>query len=204
MSGSTSAGRSKCHNVVSGDRVPVRIILSSCVTSILSFVTVAVQPASHNCPTDNKLCVVISGTMCDSVAVGGNSGMFICPECVDVIVLPSGMLICNGVVDTVILTRLLVGVDRCVVHPVSMIVGTMLFEGGLKCGEIDNAVAIFLFSLLLLSSPPSHAFFSVTVFFPNFNSVLPSIRSNHVAVFWCPSLGAVHFALVWFGLVQPP
>ena len=123
MVGSTSFGKSRCHNVVSGDRVPVIMTLSSCVISILSLVTVAVHPASHNCPTESKLWVVISGTMCASVAVAGNSGILRCPACVDVIVLPSGMLIRNGVSDSAMLIKLLIGVDKCAVHPVSIIVG---------------------------------------------------------------------------------
>ena len=91
---------------------------------------VAVQPASHNCPTDIKLCVVISGTMCESVAAGGNPGMSRCPSCVDVIVLPSGMMISIGFVDSVTLSSGCCDVDRCVVHPLSMIVGTVTNEGG--------------------------------------------------------------------------
>ena len=186
MSGSTSCGKSRCHNVVSGDRVPVIMILLSCTTSILSFVTVAVQPASHSWPTESKLCVVISGTMCDSVAVAGSAGIFKCPACVDVIVLPSGMLMHSGVSDNVMFIKLFVGVDRCAVHPVSIIVGIlccMLVGGLMNVGEIDNAVAIFVTSLLFLSSPPRQAFFSGVPDFPNFKSQHPSMRSNHVAVF---------------------
>ena len=55
--------------------------------------------------------------MCNRVAVVGNSGIFICPKCVAVITLPSGMVI--------IFVRLLNGVDRCIVHPVSMIGGDL-------------------------------------------------------------------------------
>ena len=88
------------------------MIMSSCLTSILSLVTVAVHPASHSCPTDSKLWVVIPGTMCDCVAAGGNAGMSRCPECVDVIVLPSGMVMCIGFSDSVIFRNLFLGVDK--------------------------------------------------------------------------------------------
>ena len=91
---------------------------------------VAVQPASHNCPTDIRLCVVISGTMCDNVAAGGNPGMSRWPSCVDVIVLPSGMTISIGFGDSVIWSSGCCDVERCVVHPLSMIVGTGTVEGG--------------------------------------------------------------------------
>ena len=46
--------------------------------------------------------MVISGTMCDTVAVGGNVGKSRCPSCTDVIVLPSGIVIRIGDVDQVV------------------------------------------------------------------------------------------------------
>ena len=187
VSGSTSLGKSICHNVVSSDLVPVRIVVLSWVTSILSRVIVAVQPASHNCPTDNKLCVVISGTMCANVADGGSVGMSRCPSCVDVIILPSGIAIRIGIFDSVMCTRLLFGVDKCVVHPVSMIVGMLLCEGGLKTVVDVNAFVIFFTSsVLVLSSPRRQSVLSVFgafLFLPILNSQQPSIMSIHVASF---------------------
>ena len=187
VSGSTSLGKSICHSVVSSDLVPVRIVLLSWVTSILSRVIVAVQPASHSCPTDSRLCVVISGTMCANVAAGGNVGKSRWPSCVDVIMLPSGIVIRIGIFDSVMCTRLLVGVDKCVVHPVSMIVGILLCEGGLK--TVVDVSVFFIFvtsSLFVLSSPRRQSVVSLFVFFlffPILNSQHPSIMSIHVASF---------------------
>ena len=185
MSESTSLGKSRCHNVVSSDLVPVRMVLFSWVTSILSRVMVAVQPASHSCPTDNKLCVVISGTMCASVAAGGSAGMSRCPSCVDVIMLPSGIAIRIGMVDSMMLIRLLFGVDRCVVHPVSMMVGALLDVGGPK-EFVLNAFVIFVTSCIVsLGSPRRQSVVSVPffLFFPILNSQHPSIISIHVDSF---------------------
>lgn len=166
----------------------------------------ALHPASHNCPTDSKLCVVISGTICDRVASGGSSGILRCPECVDVMVLPSGILIFNGVSDLVILMRSFVGVDKCVVHPESMMVGMLLCKGGPKICVVFNAVVIFVTSLFILGSPRPQLFavWVTFLFLPTFIAQHPSIMSNHVASFWCPSFGFLQSALVCFGLVLPP
>ena len=140
---SISFGISICHSVVSADRVPVIMVFWSCITSILSLVIVAVQPASHNCPTESRLCVVISGTICASVAAGDSVGMSKCPSNSDVIVLPSGIVIRIGVRDLVMLMRLFCGVAKCVVQPVSIIVGLLLVVGG-PMSIVLNAFFIFL------------------------------------------------------------
>ena len=43
--------------------------------SILLLLIVAVQPASHKCPTDIKECVLSLGTTWVNVAAGGSDGM---------------------------------------------------------------------------------------------------------------------------------
>ena len=125
--------------------------------------------------------------MCDRVAVAGNSGIFICPECVDVITLPSGMVICIGISDRVIFVRLLDGVDKCIVHPVSMIVGVIFCVGGPRSCEVLTVVAIFVKLVLLPSgSPPRQSLVAGfgLLFLPMFILQHPSIISVHVASFW--------------------
>ena len=170
--------------------------------------TFAVHPASHNCPTDSKLCVVISGTICVSVAAGGSPAMLMCPSCVDVITLPSGIVICMGFFVSTILMRLLLSVARCVVHPVSMMVGSAMLLGGPK-----SSVVMFLFNIslkLFLGSPPCQSVVVAAVpvrwirFFPNFISLHPACILNHVASLTCPSLGYLHLALVCCGFKFPP
>ena len=140
------------------DRLPVITVCPLYSMSMLLLLTMAVHPASHNCPTDSKLCVIISGTMCDTVAAGGNVGILMCPSCVDVIVLPSGIVIRIGMSDFVMLTRLLFGVERCVVHPVSMIVGISLCVGGPKFDKLLNAFFILVLSFILSLGSPRRQF----------------------------------------------
>ena len=84
-------------------------------------------------------------------------------------------------------------------HPVSRIVGILFLMGGPKFDVVVNAFAIFVTSLLFVLGSPRRQFVVSCVvfflFFPILNSQHPSIMSIHVASFWCPSLGYLHFAL---------
>jgi hypothetical protein len=189
--GSTSLGKSMCHKLVSRDLVPVMTIWSSCLISMVSRFTVAVHPASHNCPTDIRLRSVISGTICVRVASGGSPGMLRCPWWVDVMVLPSGMVMMSGLYDLVTFTSGCSMVAKCVVHPVSIIVGGVMV-GGPKVFVVVNVCTAILLLLLLISlgSPPRQAVSSVVPFLLNFfrllamlNSQHPFIISSHVASF---------------------
>ena len=134
--------------------------------------------------------------MCDIVAVGGNVGKSRWPSCFDVIILPSGIVTRVGMVDLVMLIRLLFGVDRWVVHPVSRIVGLSCWMGGSKFDVVLKAFVIFVTSLLLVFGSPRRqrvvSFVVFFLFFPILNSQHPSIISIHVASFWCNSLGFLH------------
>lgn len=159
--------------------------------------------------------------MCDNVAAGGRPGMSKCPSCVDVMLLPSGMVMEIGTIDSVTFMSVCCGVDRCVVHPVSMMVGTLMLEGGPKMFDVTVSFAILLLLLSGLGSPPSHssvfvaAAVSVAVvflvfvivgrpFFPMLKWVHPPCMSNQWASFLCPSNGRVHVALVCVALVVAP
>ena len=124
-----------CHNVVSSDLSPVRTVSPLYDTSMLLLVTVAVHPASHNCPIEINECVLSSGTTCVNVAAGGSAGISRCPSCVDVMVFPSGIVIVIGDVVIFRSTNGVSGVHICTVHPVSSII--LVSVGGPKlCDDV--------------------------------------------------------------------
>ena len=97
------------------------------------------------------------------------------------------MVICIGISDRVMFVRLLDGVDKCMVHPVSMIVGVIFWVGGPRSCEVLTLVAIFVKLILLPSgSPPRQAVVAGfgLLFLPMFILQHPSIISVHVASFW--------------------
>jgi len=65
--------------VLVGSRVPVNMSFPLCVTVHLSLVNVAVHPASHSCPNDNRDVLPRSGNACAVRAVGGIVSKGSCP-----------------------------------------------------------------------------------------------------------------------------
>ena len=63
---------SRCHNVVAGCRVPSSMVVPLCDTVALVLVKVAVQPLSHNWPTDMRLPVASDGKRWTAVAGAGS------------------------------------------------------------------------------------------------------------------------------------
>ena len=150
--------------MVSFDRSPDMTMFPLYLMFMVSLFTMAVHPASHNCPIDISECVFNSGTTCVNVAAGGNVGMSKCPSCVDVIVLPSGMVMVIGAVVMCLSMSGVSGVHKCVVHPVSRIilvsVGGPTIADDVKC-VVLLLTSLFIFllsSLLSLGSPPRQLF----------------------------------------------
>lgn len=108
--------------MVASDRSPDITTFPSYSMSMVFLFTMAVHPASHNCPIDISECVLNSGTTCVNVAAGGNAGMSRCPSCVEVMVFPSGIVMVIGSVVMCLLMSGVSGVHKCVVHPVSRII----------------------------------------------------------------------------------
>jgi hypothetical protein len=82
--------RGTVHRRVCWSRLPVRTVMSSCVTVMSSAVNVAVQPTSHNCPMLRSECGWSLGNTWAVVASWGSAGRLISAMPVERIVLPSG------------------------------------------------------------------------------------------------------------------
>jgi hypothetical protein len=75
---------------VLGFRRPLRIVALRNLMSTLCWSKTAVQPTSHNCPTDSRECGCRAGNRCAMVAVVGIIGICSWVDAIDSICWPSG------------------------------------------------------------------------------------------------------------------
>ena len=121
------------------------------------------HPASHSILMEMREACFKPGTICASLAFGGNAGISISHVCVDLMIFPSGCVISRGsVVGRIFLTGAW-GIKKCPVAPAS---ATPLFLLIVMSPTLNADGVFFTFLLLVMTVSSSWIFCKILVVLP--------------------------------------